>query len=581
MNHLEYLTWQWSLSKVEILRDKENIMGFSKITDADILNKGVVGLPDTPNLTATEMQDKLDELVIDVIIPKFNALIDEMLGYSLDEAVSSGLIKKIRVNTDNQLEVSKDGTTYETTASSGHLIMTQDGTLMPARGRMQFMNGSTVEDDEENNVTKVSGPAGPQGIQGVQGEQGIQGIQGKVLQPAIDTSGNIVWSLVETEDAEIPASRNIKGPQGVQGLQGEQGIQGPAGIQGVRGEQGPAGIQGEKGDNGSDFKVKGLYSTLEALETAHPTGSEGDAYAVGTETSNVIYLWNVDTAEWNNVGSLMGPQGPQGEQGVQGIQGPQGEQGSTGAQGIQGIQGPQGLKGEKGDPAKVNGKEPDQYGNITVGVDDIANAMSKSVYDTDNDGIVDNAEKLGGQLPAYYQPVTDNTFTTTAKTVAGAINELDAKAVPVLDTVEEIEANTEPGKSAGALAVKEINDSLGGFSFKTVDGEKQVSTDGGNTWENFSQALSTLGQGENLYGILTYSLNITAQKDYNNAVLLVSGASITISSYTASGNGTIEQLPNNIDNILLFGFNLKNIKKDDTIRINSSTQARFNYIIWY
>ncbi len=29
-------------------------------------------------------------------------------------------------------------------------------------------------------------------------------------------------------------------------------------------------------------------------------------------------------------------------------------------------------------------------------------------------------------------------------------------------------------------------DSLGGFSFKTVDGKKQVSTDGGETWSNFS-----------------------------------------------------------------------------------------------
>lgn len=30
----------------------------------------------------------------------------------------------------------------------------------------------------------------------------------------------------------------------------------------------------------------------------------------------------------------------------------------------------------------------------------------------------------------------------------------------VLDTLEEIEANTEAGKAAGALAVKELNDSL-------------------------------------------------------------------------------------------------------------------------
>lgn len=31
-----------------------------------------------------------------------------------------------------------------------------------------------------------------------------------------------------------------------------------------------------------------------------------------------------------------------------------------------------------------------------------AGDMTKAVYDQDNDGIVDNAEKLGGQLPSYY-----------------------------------------------------------------------------------------------------------------------------------------------------------------------------------
>ena len=108
-----------------------------------------------------------------------------------------------------------------------------------------------------------------------------------------------------------------------------------------------------------------------------------------------------------------------------------------------------------------------------------------------------------------------------------------------------------------------------------------MSTDGGSTWENFNKALSTLGQGEPRYSTLTRTLSFTANQDYNYAVLLVTGAGITISSYTTSGNGTIEQLPNNIDNLLLFGFNLKNIKKGDTITITSSTDARFNYIIWY
>ena len=49
---------------------------------------------------------------------------------------------------------------------------------------------------------------------------------------------------------------------------------------------------------------------------------------------------------------------------------------------------------------------------------------------------------------------------------------------PVLDTMEEIMANTESGIGAGALAVKEgfnqVNSSLGGLSFSIVNGEPYV-----------------------------------------------------------------------------------------------------------
>lgn len=50
--------------------------------------------------------------------------------------------------------------------------------------------------------------------------------------------------------------------------------------------------------------------------------------------------------------------------------------------------------------------------------------MLKATYDSDDDGVVDDASKLGGQLPAYYQKSTDNTLQTDNKTVAGAINEV-------------------------------------------------------------------------------------------------------------------------------------------------------------
>lgn len=124
--------------------------------------------------------------------------------------------------------------------------------------------------------------------------------------------------------------------------------------------------------------------------------------------------------------------------------------------------------------------------------------MLKSVYDLNNNGIVDNAEKLGGQLPSYYQPKTDSTLKTTSKTTTGAINEVSANmgalkdlettnktsvveavnevhgSIPeMLDTMEEVDANTEAGKSVDSLVVKQLNNSLanGAVKFKVENGE--------------------------------------------------------------------------------------------------------------
>lgn len=70
--------------------------------------------------------------------------------------------------------------------------------------------------------------------------------------------------------------------------------------------------------------------------------------------------------------------------------------------------------------------------SINTNMEDLgAGDMLKSVYDTDGDGIVDNAEKLGGQLPSYYakasaiptktsQLTNDSGFKTTDTTYSQA-----------------------------------------------------------------------------------------------------------------------------------------------------------------
>ena len=152
------------------------------------------------------------------------------------------------------------------------------------------------------------------------------------------------------------------GPAGPKGEPGAAGEAGPTGPQGPQGEPGPAGPKGEPGTDGIGFKVLGRYDTLAELEAAHPTGTEGDAYAVGNEINNVIYLWDTDKNKWVSVGRLQGPQGPAGERGPQGDTGPAGPAGKQGLQGVPGPAGPAGKQGLQGDtgPAGPAGKQGPQ-----------------------------------------------------------------------------------------------------------------------------------------------------------------------------------------------------------------------------
>lgn len=143
----------------------------------------------------------------------------------------------------------------------------------------------------------------------------------------------------------IQGKTGPQGPQGDTGPRGPQGDTGPQGPKGDTGDTGPQGPIGPKGESGNDFKILGMYGTLSALKAAHPTGNAGDAYAVGTSASNVIYLWDTQASAWVSLGALQGPQGETGPQGPQGDTGPQGPQGDTGPQGPQGDTGPQGKPG--------------------------------------------------------------------------------------------------------------------------------------------------------------------------------------------------------------------------------------------
>lgn len=74
----------------------------------------------------------------------------------------------------------------------------------------------------------------------------------------------------------------------------------------ARGSNGADGQDGQDGADGSSFTVLGLYATLTALEAAHPTGQAGDAYAVGDEEGNTIYIWDINDENWKDIGAIKG-----------------------------------------------------------------------------------------------------------------------------------------------------------------------------------------------------------------------------------------------------------------------------------
>ena len=129
---------------------------------------------------------------------------------------------------------------------------------------------------------------------------------------------------------------------------------------------------------------------------------------------------------------IQGETGPQGEQGLQGIQGIQGETGPQGATGPKGETGPQGPVG----PApEVTVSRAGKVTTVTIGdksftINDGADGsgagdMLKVTYDTNGNGIVDDAEKLEGHAASYFAQAS---HTHTIGDVTGLQAALDEKS---------------------------------------------------------------------------------------------------------------------------------------------------------
>ncbi len=74
----------------------------------------------------------------------------------------------------------------------------------------------------------------------------------------------------------------------------------------------------EKAANITNFTIKDVYLTLEALNAAFPNGDE---YAYQVESNRNVYIWSTKNNEWESIGQIEGPQGEAGKDGSAGADG--------------------------------------------------------------------------------------------------------------------------------------------------------------------------------------------------------------------------------------------------------------------
>ena len=152
------------------------------------------------------------------------------------------------------------------------------------------------------------------------------------------------------------------------------------------------------------------------FEQAIESGEYNGATFTPSVSVEGVLSWTNDKglANPDSVG-VKGPQGPQGPKGDTGDTGPIGPAGPTGETGETGPQGPAGVSPtvEVSKTGKVTTVTiTDATGPHTATINDGADGsgtgdMVRATYDANENGIVDDAEKLGGQLPAYYAKAAD------------------------------------------------------------------------------------------------------------------------------------------------------------------------------
>ena len=113
-------------------------------------------------------------------------------------------IKGIRINSDGKIEVTLDETTWQSTASSGHVIEDAEGNAVAQRSRLRFMSGTVTDEDGITVITALKGDKGDRGDTGAAGPNEISSETYTTLSGILKGASNGVTAATPGEDYAAP-----------------------------------------------------------------------------------------------------------------------------------------------------------------------------------------------------------------------------------------------------------------------------------------------------------------------------------------------------------------------------------------
>lgn len=265
------------------------------------------------------------------------------------------------------------------------------------------VTNSGTSKDVVLNFTIPRGLQGPQGIQGIQGEKGdafaIQKVYSSIAEMNADYSGTDVaigqFVIIDTGSVEDPDTGKLY----VKGLQAYEFIVDLSGAQGIQGPQGPQGTQGIQGETGNGIASVAKTSTAVLTDTYTILFTDGTSTTFTVENGKGIsgiaktattglvdtytITFNDGTTSTFNVAN---------GNGIASVT-------QTGGSHIAGQYDTYTITYTDGTTSTFqvyNGANGEGSGD-----------MEKRIYDTNDDGIVDNAEALEGHGASYFAATSD------------------------------------------------------------------------------------------------------------------------------------------------------------------------------